>query len=162
MSAQLQPNSSSVFNAGDDVHHCVFRCGEHWFSLAATAVREIIASPPCVVIPDTHRALHGLCHLRSEFIPVINLEQLLELGSSTLEHDDNSKMIVIDGQPLWALRVSETSRLVALETLIAPDGRSDDGQASAVLGTAMLDNRVIRVLDAKNLVDRLRSMLDST
>ena len=68
-------NQSRIENLNDK--HCVFQCGDAIFSLPATSVREVTLMPTMVSVPLSHPALAGLGNLRSEFLPVINLEPLV-------------------------------------------------------------------------------------
>lgn len=133
--------------------HCVVRIGSSWFSVAADAVREITVAPELVPVPQCHPALAGLCHLRSEFVPVIALEALLDFEGNA-NPNDQAKLIVLEGQHLWALRIAEAASIESLETLVAPEMRMDDRNLTPVIGTAMFRDQIIRVLDP-NLVFQL-------
>ncbi len=150
--------------AGDD-KHCVFRIGSGWFSIPATAVREIVPASEIVSVPASHRSLAGLCHVRSEFVPVLRLGALLQEPAEG--SGENQKVLVIEGAGgHWALLVDEVVALESLETLIHPDYRSESSQSpiprSPILGTATCRDQIVRVLDP-NGVFRLAQqfLLDS-
>lgn len=140
--------------------HCVFRVGEGWFSIPATAVQEITLASEIVRVPGSHALLAGLCHVRSEFVPVLQLNALLQ--EAVIESDADQKLLVIEGTGgHWALLIDDVVALESLETLIHPDQRFD-GSASPILGTATCRDQIVRVLDP-NGVFRLsqKSLLDS-
>ena len=85
------PNQSRIANLSDK--HCVFRSGTSWFSLPAVSVREITIAPDLVPVPQCHASLAGLCHLRSEFIPVISLAALLDIDASVGSPIQNKLMV---------------------------------------------------------------------
>lgn len=126
--------------------HCVFRSGPSWFSVPAISVREIAIAPAMVQVPNCHSALAGLCHLRSEFIPVILLNALLDITTARVPqlHD---KLMVLHGQGVWALLIAEAAALESLETLVTPEARGDDTNQSAIMGTSMFRSQIVRVLD---------------
>ena len=126
--------------------HCIFRCDQSWFSLPAIVVREIAIAPDLVSVPNSHGALAGLCHLRSEFIPVVSLTQLF--GVDTQQPTElQGNLLVINGSSVWAIPTAEAAALKSLETLVAPDLRMDDMTPSPVTGTAMFRGQIVRVLD---------------
>lgn len=139
--------------------HCVVRSGQSWFSLPAVAVREITSAPAMVAVPKCHPALVGLCHLRSEFIPVIEVNALLDVDGV-----DNSgphpKLLVINGRSVWALLIAEAAAIESLETLVAPESRMDDGSQTPVLGTAMFREQIVRVLDPNGVFQFAQQVLE--
>lgn len=139
--------------------HCLFRSGPSWFSVPAISVREISISPELVRVPDCHPALAGLCHLRSEFIPVLLLNSLLDID--TLVHSQpHNKLVVINGQGGWALLIAEAAALESLETLVTPEARSDDLNQSAIMGTSMYRGQVVRVLDPTRVYQLAQRVLE--
>lgn len=140
--------------------HCVFRVGSCWFSLLATAVREVTMAPDVVRVPGSHAALAGLCHARNEFIPVVRLAPLL--GDAADQPAPAGKMLVLSGSAgNWALLVDEVIALESLETLMNPDARPGDLGSTTVLGTATCRDRVVRVLDPTSLYRRADELLRS-
>lgn len=152
---------SHDWDSGVEDKQCIFRIGQARFSVPAVSVREIAPQSPVAPVPVSHPALAGLCHVRSEFVPVLRLGQLLQDSSA----DDTTarKLVVIEcvaGR--WALRVDAVVALEALETLIHPDYRAEISQGpvarSPVLGTATCRDEIVRVLDP-NRVFRLAQEL---
>ncbi|MCG8653485.1 MAG: chemotaxis protein CheW [Pirellulales bacterium] len=139
--------------------HCVFRCGRSWFSLPAVSVREITIAPDLVQVPQCGHALAGLCHLRSEFIPVISLSHLLDTNAAAISTSQNT-LLVINGSCVWAMAIAEAAALESLETLVTPDVRMDDLQPSPVMGTAMFRDQIVQVLDPNNLFRMAQQSLE--
>lgn len=138
--------------------HCVFRCGGSWFSMPATAVREVAMAPDLVRVPGSHTVLAGLCHLRNEFVPILLLGGLL--GESGGHRTAAQKLLVISGSSGdWGLLIDEIVALESVETSLNPELRLQDGRYAAVMGTATYQNQVIRVLDAHSLYRRAEEAL---
>lgn len=127
--------------------HCVFRRGSCWLALPATSIREALPCPGLVAVPGTPSAFVGLCHVRSEFIPVLNLDAVVP---GTHRPVDEIMLIVDDADGVWALLVDEVSSLRMLETSDAPEA-ADDSWSSAVIGWATEGEAVIQVLDPYRL-----------
>jgi chemotaxis signal transduction protein len=142
--------------------HCVFRSGASWYSLPAISVREITIAPPMVGVPLSHRALAGLCHLRSEFIPVLALSTLLEIEDQRTAQSNNKLMVMSGTSSSWALLIAEAAALESLETIMSPESRLDDSYQSPVMGTAMYQDQIVRVLDPNRLFRLAQQTLDTT
>lgn len=141
--------------------HCVFRSGKGWYSLPAVAVREITISPQLVSVPQSHPSLAGLCHLRSEFIPVLSLSALLEVDDQSVSQPNN-KLMVINGSSVWAILIAEAAALESLETILSPESRMEDSHLSPVMGTAMFDEQILRVLDPNRLFRLAQQTLETS
>ncbi len=126
--------------------HCLFRSGLSWFAVPAIVVREIAISPALVRVPHSDAALAGMCHLRSEFIPVISLKALLRLEGGRDERPDR-QLLVIKSSSVWSLQIAEAAAIRSLETLATPDTRGDESNPTPVIGTAMFQEQIVRVLD---------------
>ena len=138
------PETITDLSASDK--HCVFRSASSWFSLPAVSVREISIAPDLVQVPNCHPALAGLCHLRSEFIPVIMLNALFGFDASVVSQPHN-KLMVMHGHSAWALLIAEAAALESIETLVTPESRGDDANQTAITGTCMFRHQIVRVLD---------------
>lgn len=141
--------NSQTSHLGTD-RHCVVRCGKSWYAFPATAVREITYAPPLSTVPVSHMLLAGICHLRSEFLPVIRINLLFndELSLNTNE----LKLIVLAGKlGNWGVLVTDVAALEVLETLTNNDVQSDDPVNCVVQGTAMFRDEVVRVIDPVRL-----------
>ena len=127
--------------------HCVFRHGPSWLALPALAVREAVPRPDMVFVPGTPGTFVGLCHVRSEFIPVLNLDSVL----SEVSHTGEQIMLILDdADGPWAVLVDEVASLQALETSDAPESDVSDSR-SAIVGWATFGETVIQVLDQSRI-----------
>ena len=126
---------------------CVFRRAETWLALPATSVREVLPCPDMVSLPLTPRAFAGLCHVRSEFIPVVNLESILPSDSPTV---DQVLLVIPAADGPWGLLVDQVMNLKQLEPSDAPEDEGDE-MLNAVVGWATEDHKVIQILDAARI-----------
>lgn len=123
--------------------HCVFRCQASWLAIPVTAVREAIPCPAIVPIPASRGMIAGLCHVRGDFIPVLNLESVVTGGD---EFAAPILLILDDTDGPWAILVHEVSSLQALEISDAP-APLDSETDCAVVGWATHHDQLIQVLD---------------
>lgn len=158
-SSQSSTAMLSDLSASDK--HCVFRSGASWYSVPAVSVREITIAPRLFTVPRSHKSLAGLCHLRSEFVPVISLGSLLEIEDRKVSQPNN-KLMVLHGTNVWALLIAEAAALESLETILAPESRLEDSHQSPVMGTAMFNDQILRVLDPNRLLRLAQQTLETT
>tara|TARA_R110002049_G_scaffold27321_2_gene93964 strand:+ start:19258 stop:19782 length:525 start_codon:yes stop_codon:yes gene_type:complete len=159
MSAPL-PRHSSTAPQIEATRHCVFRCREDWFALPATSVREITYAPKLSVVPGSHPLLAGMCHLRSEFLPVVRVDVLL--ADEAIETANDEKLLVLGSTTGgWAILISEVLALEPLDTLTNGDVNLDDSVSGVVLATAMFRDEVVRVLDPHRLLHLAQSQLEN-
>ena len=123
--------------------HCVFRSGTSWLALPATVVREVMSRPDMTSIPGTPATFHGLCHVRSEFIPVLNLKSLMCESDPT---DSQILLILENADGAWAVLVDEVIALQRLEASDAPATDESDGD-NLIAGWATSGEHVIQILD---------------
>ena len=123
--------------------HCVFRKGRTWLGMPAIVVREVMPRPAFVSVPHTHRVLTGLCHIRSEFIPVLNLCCLLPA-----EHSGNEAFLLIveDTDGDWGILVDEVIALASLEPSDAPEEIQSDWNQT-IIGWATHREKLVRLID---------------
>ena len=127
--------------------HCVFRRGQCWLALPAMGVREAMLRPEIVFVPGTPDSFAGLVHVRSEFLPVLNLGSVLP----ECEHSRESVMLIVDdADGPWAMLVDEVTSLRSLEISDAPAADLFDATC-IVVGWATLENAVIQILDPSRI-----------
>ncbi len=150
MQAELLPASNK---------HCVFRSDDHWYSVPAVSIREIVTAPSVMPVPECHEALAGLCHLRSDFVPVLSLRALLESGRPG-SADPQDNLLVFSHRNPWALLISGSAGLESVETIVSQES-SLPHTNNPVIGTAMSQDRVVRVLNPNTLLKKARLALES-
>jgi len=93
--------------------------------------------------------LVGLCHLRNEFLPVVQLRDgVFDVNSSS----QNQQIVVVSAAGgSWALLVDRVIGLVPLEVSLSSEGSSAIGWSSSVMGSASHDDQIVQVLDANAL-----------
>jgi chemotaxis signal transduction protein len=130
--------------------YCILRKGDSWFAVPAMAVREVSSCDMTIPIPQSPPVLAGLCHLRDEFLPVLQLRDLA--GDESTKANQGGQLLVISGQGgPWALMVDQVVGLDSLEVSLDSDVRVPNGWTAAVMGSATYRDQVVRVLDPNRL-----------
>lgn len=139
--------------------HCIFRCGDAWFSVPAVAVRQVVVTPDIVAIPHCHPALIGVGRVRGEFVPAVELLRLLEVSHAPAAVD-HACLLVFEGSCQWSLLISESIALEPIETIAAQAGRADQLH-NAIIGTAIYRDQIVRVLNPSRLLALVQSSFES-
>ena len=142
--------------------HCIFRSGSAFYALSATTVREVSVAPPLVRVPHAPRSLAGICHIRSEFVPVINLTLAVGNRESNDETHHSSKQLLVLTSSIgpWALLIDQILAIESIETHV-DSGNRNDGHLAPILGTASYESNVVRVLNPTALHRGVAQSLDS-
>ncbi len=147
---RTETGSASLLGRETSSKHCIFQYGDSHFAILATAVREITHAPPLVRVPRCPSSLAGLCHIRSEFVPVIQLGPLL--GEGEFQATQSAQLLLLSSAlGAWALMIDRAISIETIETHVDTVA-AGDGQRSAVLGTATYEAEIVRVLDPQALL----------
>lgn len=138
--------------------HCVFRRGSTWFAFPAESIREVCERPGLVHVPGCSRVLAGLCHVRSEFTPVIRLDHLLSEAVEALE-DEQQMLVLHDGDGAWGVLADEVRALVNLEPSAGEEVTDSACWTACITGWAAWQGESVRVLHAGNLRDLIEKDL---
>ena len=146
----------------DNEKHCVIKSGGQGYALPAMVIRYVTPAPPVFPAPQTDQMMAGICHLRSEFLAVIDLNTLARIGDAVNDDSQsNTQLVAISSmQGNWGLLVDQVETLASLEH--TTHGETDRrGFASAIIGSATHNGQFLSVLDPNRLYklveDRLRA-----
>jgi purine-binding chemotaxis protein CheW len=127
------------------------------FAVPLALVHEIIRYPDIVRVPLGSASLEGLGNLRGTVLPILSLRRLL--GAADVEHDDATRVVVLDndGRPV-GLVVDRMANVITAE----PDRiEAADAIRSTIatdLLTGVIKNRgsepMVMILDARRLIAR--------
>ncbi|MCW2275800.1 chemotaxis protein CheW [Rhodoblastus acidophilus] len=81
-------------SAPDELQLVTFALDAERFALPVRVVREILDHQPAFRIPNGPRHLLGLCHVRGQAVPVIDLR--MRLGLTPTEPTANTRVLVVD------------------------------------------------------------------
>ena len=140
--------SSAVREVCDQ--YCIFRADEAEYAVSAELVREVADLVPIVPVPEAPPVLVGMCHLRTEFIPVLGVNPLIGAGESRLRDAAYLLVFQSDESP-WALLIQRALSLEVLEVGYADTETEWDNVSRMTLGTATFRDDVVRVLDAARM-----------
>ena len=124
----------------------IFRLAQERYAIALKELSEVLPFHGCTRVPGTSPEFLGVCSVRGELRPVIDLARLLSGASST----DSGAVLILRRQV--ALKVDETEELREIQT--EDLSRSTQGQyvqaiASGTLGLLDVEAMLSKVLSQK-------------
>ncbi len=155
----LKSEDKKEDGVGDERQVVIFRLGDEEFGVAIEEVREINRISDITKIPNTPSYIKGIINLRGSVIVVIDLAT--KLGLPSKEHDNNTRIIVIDvGNTITGMVVdsaTEVLRLKADQIKEAPNAITKKIDADYIEGVGVIGERLLillnlaKVLDAKEI-----------
>lgn len=130
----------------------VFGLADELYSVDVQRVQEIIRWREPRTVAGAVPGVRGVINLRGKIIPVCDLS--LTIGAPPIDHDDRSKIVVLENAfgvcGFVVDRVEEVSTFTAEQIDEMPPLASD---ADFVIGVAKVNDRLIVVLDPDRLFD---------
>uniref|UniRef100_A9AB19 CheW protein n=1 Tax=Methanococcus maripaludis (strain C6 / ATCC BAA-1332) TaxID=444158 RepID=A9AB19_METM6 len=141
----------------DDVPKVVvFKLASNEYCLRVTGVREVLKLQDITSIPNTPSYIVGVTNIRGEIMPIIDLRKKLNLFDDAGDEDDEKLVMVveIDGVPIGILvdSVSDVMQ-ISSEQIEDIEGIKKNASGEYIEGIAKIGNRLIIILDIKNLID---------
>ncbi|ABO35042.1 putative CheW protein [Methanococcus maripaludis C5] len=134
----------------------VFKLSSNEYCLRVTGVREVLKLQDITSIPNTPSYIVGVTNIRGEIMPIIDLRKKLNLFEDAGDEDDEKLVMVveIDGVPIGILvdSVSDVMQ-ISSEQIEDIEGIKKNASGEYIEGIAKIGNRLIIILDIKNLID---------
>lgn len=128
---------------------CFFQSGSAAYAISLEAVAEVVEVERLVRLPHSPPQVLGLCTLRREVIPVIELERAANVTEPPGSGTKVTVLILKSSRGRWAFRVNAEGILVAEEALDDPPVAShqSNGLGLAITGTVRRGEMVYTVID---------------
>lgn len=154
--AEVASGAQRQSMAGDGQQFVIFHVADENFAVPLGEVQEIIRMPEVVHVPLSPPALEGLANLRGSVLPVIRLRQAF--GMAAVEHDDATRVVVLDqGRPV-GLVVDRVANVVTVESGRIEEASSIQGTVDTDLLTGMIKGNdgqsMVMVMDSAKVVAR--------
>lgn len=131
-----------------------FRVGKEVFGVPIAEVQEIVRVPDVTRVPLSPQNLEGLANLRGATLPVISLRHIF--GCPEKEHDDSTRVLVINHGQLLGFVVDEVASVLSVEEGQIEDTSAIEGSVNTDYLTGVLKNvgghAMVMALDFKKIL----------
>ncbi|MCA9215169.1 MAG: chemotaxis protein CheW [Planctomycetales bacterium] len=131
--------------------YCIVRCGESWYALPSTAVREVMVSPDVTPLPNTSSILHGIAHVNNEFLtitdPLLPDENGQKRGTDSQEERVRQLLVLASSDGYWGILVDEVAGLTDLGSTMQPNRTTD--RHLHFIGNAVHKDNELRIVDTE-------------
>jgi purine-binding chemotaxis protein CheW len=141
---------------------CTFHLGDGLFGLDAMLVQSVNLPPPLTPLPHAPAAVRGYVNLRGQIHLILDLKELLKLGS--VQAGPDTRLIVFKavlGDPFGVL-IDRVGGVVSLGSDQIEAGRpaeTDSPADALVCGVGKLDGELITLLDARKVLPAVERSL---
>jgi purine-binding chemotaxis protein CheW len=156
---QKMTTSNTVFQESNgnltemDGKYLTFWTDSQLFGIAIAGVQQIVGIQKITSIPDFPDYFKGIINLRGSIIPVIDVR--LRFNKPETVYNERTCIIVINiQQQLFGLIVDAVDEVTRIdeENISAPPEASAEEACAYLKGIAKLENKVILLLDAGNMI----------
>lgn len=125
------------------------------YAISITQIIEIIGMQTITEIPKTPKSVKGVINLRGKIIPIMDLR--IKFGMEEKEYDERTCTIVVeierdDEKKQFGLIVDTVNEVADIDNVDAPPTYDEQGYEKFLLGIGKLKDRVIMLLDIKDVI----------
>ncbi|QQK80116.1 purine-binding chemotaxis protein CheW [Salicibibacter cibi] len=153
MKTQTSVFSQSPDSQGNDqLEVILYEVGDVLFAIDILNVREIIQTSEVTESPNRHPSVEGVIQLRDEWIPVVNLANVLNVKTHAASKE-NKLMLLEKSRNKLAFHVQRVTKIRRLRwsDVEKPDALSK-GLESNVAGVLHIDARIAFMLDEDKVI----------
>jgi purine-binding chemotaxis protein CheW len=134
----------------------VFRVASEELGLDISCVREVLREQEIYTLPKTPDFIEGVINLRGHIVPLIDLRKRLHAKKG--DDEPNKRIIICKvNQFILGLTVNSLKEIIALsreEIKPIPEMVSMQMEANVISGIARIGERIIAILDLKEIVTK--------
>jgi chemotaxis signal transduction protein len=118
------------------------------YAIPVDRVREVTRAEGLTPVPGAGPAVLGVCNLRGQVLPVLDLARALGVGAQA---DPQLLLVVEDGGRRTGLTVDEVTGVERLPDVL------EDAESELLAGAVLTEDALIGVLDVTRLLDRVEA-----
>ncbi len=136
--------------------YLVFKVGEQQFGFQAMRIQEISLMVSITPVPNAPQHIGGIMNLRGKLASIINFRK--KFGFEHKEYDEETRIIIVEytGYPVGIIAdaVEEVMKITDDKVQKIPEAISSKFSDEFITGVAMLENRMIALLDLDKVLTR--------
>ncbi|CAM3753143.1 Chemotaxis protein CheV [Vibrio aerogenes CECT 7868] len=125
--------------------------GRQRYGINVFKVKEVLQCPKLTEMPNLHRLVKGVAHIRGQTVSVIDLSLAIG-GRATTDIEKSFVVIAEFNRSIQAFLVSSVERIVNMrweEILPPPEGA---GKANYLTAVTNIDNELVEVIDVEKIL----------
>lgn len=125
--------------------------GRQRYGINVFKVKEVLQCPKLTAMPNLHRLVKGIAHIRGQTVSVIDLS-LAVGGRPTVDVDKSFVVIAEFNRTIQAFLVSSVERIVNMhwESVLPPPDAA--GKGSYLTAVTNIDNELVEILDVEKIL----------
>lgn len=133
-----------------------FRVAGQDYAVDIMMVREIRSSTHATSLPRAPAFVRGVINLRGMVLPILDLALRLGIGGDDAELARNVTIVVDHAGRSFGLMVDAVSDIITvpIDSLQRPPSLSQEGEQSFVNALAIVDGKMLRILELKTVLPR--------
>lgn len=145
----IEKHEETQIYSGSEILITIFKIKEHSYAFITDQVREITRFVNPSHLPDAPHYVKGLIRVREDLMPLLDLSEILDLGTST--SIENSSLLLVEiGNGMVAFIVDEVEGITSVPKRSLTI-RSDFGEK--IFAVSDLKGRLVTILNPEKLVD---------
>lgn len=129
--------------------------GSQPFGINVLKVKEVIPCPRLTLVPQSHRAVKGVAHLRGEPLTVMDLA--MAIGRPALLREETSEpggsvIITEFNRSMQGFLVSGVDRIVVCDWKQVFPPPKGSGASSYITGVTEIDGKLVQILDVEKVL----------
>jgi purine-binding chemotaxis protein CheW len=136
--------------------YLVFTAVGQEYGIQAMRVREISAMIEITKVPKAPPYIEGILNLRGKLVSIINFRKKFGFDAKGL--DEDTRIIIVEhmGFPIGIMvdKVEEVIRIPDENVQMLPETTTTAASADYLAGVGMMDNRLVILLDADQLLSK--------
>ena len=125
----------------------LFHLGGHqYFAINVFKVQEVMRLPELTKIPDSHPCIRGVCHVRGQTVPVVDLRAAVKMGPMPGDTSECNIIVTEYNMTVQAFLVGGVDRIVNMnwnEILPPPGGAGRQHYLTAI---TRIDERIVEII----------------
>ncbi|MFU8837307.1 MAG: chemotaxis protein [Thiohalomonadaceae bacterium] len=127
--------------------------GSQPFGINVLKVKEVIPCPHLTLVPQSHRAVKGVAHLRGEPLTVIDLAMSIGRTGLACGKDNGASVIITEfNRSMQGFLVKAVDRIVVCDwKQVYPPPRGS-GSSSYTTGVTEIEGKLVQILDVEKVL----------
>jgi len=131
----------------------LFHLGGHqYFAINVFKVQEVMRLPPLTKIPDSHHTVRGVCHVRGQTVPVVDLRAAISMGNLTSDAENCNIIVTEYNMTVQAFLVGGVDRIVNMNwnDILPPPGGA--GRQHYLTAITRIEDRIVEIIDVEKVL----------